>query len=308
MTPTLDVCICTYRRASVEAAIESVARQRLADVELHLIVADNDDADTRRSEIEAMGRRLGLALTYVHAPVRNISVARNACLDAATADWIAFIDDDEEAADDWAAQLLAARDLGDIVFGVSQATYPDPAIPRWIVEGDFHSNRIAGNDAAWNGYTANVLIDRRFVEAHNLRFSPRFGQTGGEDTMFFLAANRAGARFAYAPHAIVREATPRARATLRWLALRRYRSGQIHYAVLQTTGGRFRGTALAVVKSAASFAIAATRLRSPAQAARHGLRAMLHLGVLASALGFGLYREYARTKEGKNHGVPPSDT
>jgi hypothetical protein len=40
---------------------------------------------------------LSLDCLYVHAPARNISIARNACLDAADAPLIAFIDDDETA-------------------------------------------------------------------------------------------------------------------------------------------------------------------------------------------------------------------
>lgn len=293
MTETLDVCICTYRRAALADALASLGRQQLpAGLALRVIVADNDALPVRREEILALGSALGLALDYVHAPARNISVARNACLDAARADWIAFIDDDEQAAADWAGRLFATRGKADIIFGVSRATYGDPAIPAWIAAGDFHSNRIGGNDAAWNGYTANVLIDRRLIAARGLRFSPALGQSGGEDTMFFLAAYEAGATFGYEPAAIVFEQTDPARATLRWLSLRRFRSGQIHYLVLARTGGRRRGAALAAAKALASFGLAALSLGSRVRAARHFLRGMLHAGVVASALGAGLYREY----------------
>lgn len=293
MTDRLDVCVCTYRRASLTRTLESIAAQHLPGGPLlRVIVADNDETPVRAASIAADAARLGLDLAYVHAPARNISVARNACLDAARADWIAFIDDDEVAAPDWLANLLAARAGHDIIFGVSQAHYPDPATPAWVKRGDFHSNRIAGNDAAWNGYTANVLIDRRFVEAHRLRFDPALGQTGGEDTMFFFDAHRAGARFGYCPAAIVDEDTPIARARWRWLALRRFRSGQIHHQLLRRQGGgRLAGLA-ALPKALACFAQATLLLPRPDRAAAAGLRGMLHVGVLASMLGYAPYREY----------------
>ncbi len=296
-TGTIAVCVCTFRRESLSETLASLAAQILPEgLALNVVVADNDLRDDRRTDIEARGRELGLALCYVHAPARNISVARNACLAAADADWIAFIDDDEVARPDWLAKLIAARRDNEVVFGVSQAGYPDPATPPWVVAGDFHSNRLAGNDPPWNGYTANVLIDRRFVAAHGLRFAEELGQTGGEDTRFFFDAQLAGARFGYAPLAIVDEATPLARANLRWLALRRFRAGQIHHMLLREQGGAGRGSLAAVAKAGACLAAALVALPRPAHAAARALRGALHIGVVAAALGFAPYREYAERK------------
>lgn len=288
---TIDICICTFRRPSLEKTLASIAAQELpSEITVRVIVADNDTTDQRRAEITSKGRELALDLLYVHAPERNISIARNACLDAATNDWIAFIDDDEEAAPDWIAALLTHRAGADIVFGVSQARYPDPRTPQWVIDGDFHSNRIAGNDAPWNGYTANVLIDRGLVQPLKLRFAVELGQIGGEDTAFFLTAYRAGARYRYAPRAIVYEDTPLGRARFSWLALRRYRSGQVHAMLL--ADGRIRAAFSAATKAGVCFARAAVCLPRPNQARREALRGMLHAGVVASSLGFAAYREY----------------
>ncbi len=276
----IDVGICTFRRDSLQETLASLAAQT---VKLRVIVADNDETDVRRDAIVASGNALGLDLTYLHAPARNISIARNACLAAATGEWFAFIDDDETAEPDWLARLMAASVDKDIVFGVSRAIYADDA-PAWIVHGDFHSNRLAGNDAAWNGYTCNVLMRRDVVG--DRRFDLALGQTGGEDTMFFFDAMRAGARFGYAPDAIVTEPTPPARATLRWLVLRRYRAGQIHHLVLKRQGKVVGGTAAATAKAAWCLATA------PFTSREQTLRGVLHVGVVAAALGLRPYREY----------------
>lgn len=293
MSETIEVCVCTFRRESLAATLASLAAQTLpGGCSLRVIVADNDHTDDRRARIEAAAQTLGIALRYVHAPARNISIARNACLTAATADWIAFIDDDEVARPDWLARLIATRDGHEVVFGISQAGYPDPATPGWIVAGDFHSNRLSGNDPPWNGYTANVLIDRRFTAAQGLRFAEELGQTGGEDTLFFYSARGAGARFGYAPLAIVDEATPLARASLRWLALRRFRAGQIHHMLLREQGGAGRGSVAAAAKAGVCLLAALIALPRPARAAAQALRGALHVGVVAAALGFAPYREY----------------
>lgn len=291
----LDICICTYRRPSLDATLASIATQRLPDdVVLRVIIADNDVEPTRRDAITTAATGLGLDLHYVHAPARNISIARNACLDAATADWIAFMDDDEEAAPDWIARLLAARGDNQVVFGVAKARYSDPRIAAWVREGDFHSTSMGANDAPYKGYTGNVLLDRSFVEEHGLRFDPALGQTGGEDTLFFRLMYDAGARFAYAPDAIVTEETPPARATLGWLVRRRYRSGQIHWLMARRFGdaGPLRLGGGAAIKLAYCLLRSALSAPKPATAASWLLRGMLHAGVLSSALGMAPYREY----------------
>jgi succinoglycan biosynthesis protein ExoM len=56
---------------------------------------------------------------------RNISVARNACLDAATAPLVAFIDDDEVASPEWLVALVGTWESSnaDVVLGPVQALY-----------------------------------------------------------------------------------------------------------------------------------------------------------------------------------------
>jgi succinoglycan biosynthesis protein ExoM len=290
----IDVCVCTFRRPSIAETIASVARQQLpAGTRLRLIVADNDEEPAAREMIEQAGRDAGVELHYVHAPARNISIARNACLDAATADWLAFIDDDETAPPDWLARLIARSEGVEVVFGVSEARFV-PGTPDWIRQGDFHSNRLSDRDGAHNGYTCNVLIDRRFALRHKIRFDHKLGQIGGEDTLFFREMLDAGARFAYAPDAVVHEPIPAQRSNLAWLARRRYRAGQIHWLLLR----RERKSGVAVVPVAAAklgycMGRALISLPRPVSSAGHFLRGMLHAGVIASALGAGLYKEYA---------------
>lgn len=295
----VTVAVCTFRRPSLEATLASLARlERPAGMALQVIVADNDDHAGRRPAIEAAGRTLGLDLRYVHAPARNISVARNACLDHCETAWLAFIDDDEQATPDWLVRLAGAAEPADIVFGTCRAVYPSAA-PEWARQGDFHSNRLSGNDAAWNGYTSNVLIAMPFVRARRLRFAPELGQTGGEDTLFFFSAHQAGARFAYVPDAVVTEPVDPARLNFGWLLRRRFRAGQVHWLVLCRAGGRLGGALAAMGKLGACLAFALAGLARPAAWRGGLLRAGLHAGVVAAALGTPVYREYAPPTEGR---------
>jgi succinoglycan biosynthesis protein ExoM len=293
VTETIDICICTFKRPQIAETIASIGAQQLPpDIRLRLVVADNEPLPAARDTAERAAQAANLPLTYVHAPAANISIARNACLDAASSDWGAFVDDDECARPDWIARLLAHREGVDVVFGISQAVYPEGA-PSWLSAGDFHSNRIGPRDQIHNGYTCNVLLRRRFFADKAIRFDLAMGKSGGEDTVFFDSARIAGARFAYAPDAVVTEAIPAHRATLNWLLKRRFRAGQTDFDLRRRRGSgvALQGVA-AVAKVAYCFGRAGLAIPRPHRAAGHLLRGTLHVGYLASLFGKSIYEEY----------------
>ncbi len=275
---SITLCICTFRRASVADTIASGMAQRLPqDVALSVIVADNDDTPSAQALVD----RTGIPVTYLHAPARNISTARNACLDATRSDWVAFLDDDETAPPDWLATLLAcALETGaDAVFGPSRALYPAGA-PAWITTNDFHSNRPAPRGrAVETGHSCNVLMRR---PPPDLRFDPALGRSGGEDTDFFFRLHRRGARLAVCNAAEVTEPVAPHRLSFRWLAERRMAEGQ-HYAI---AAARPRPLLLAgaLAKATASAALALPHLTNRPRLAYWTLRALFHLGVARATL------------------------
>ncbi len=277
---TVDICICTFRRDSVTDAIRSAAAQTLAPRHLlRIIVADNDEAPSALARVKAV--ETAVPLHYIHAPARNISLARNACLDAATADWIAFLDDDETAPPDWLSQLLAcaAAQGADAVFGPSRALYP-AGTPDWITANDFHSNlpqRRAGT--VETGHSCNVLMRR---PPAGLRFDHALGRSGGEDTDFFFRLHRMGRKLAICETAEVTEAVSPHRLSLRWLAERRLAEGQ-HYA---TSARKPRPVLVAgsLAKAAVSAACALPHATNRPKLAFWTLRALFHLGVARGAI------------------------
>lgn len=291
---SLTICVCTYRRPELSKTLKSIAEQRLpAGVSIAVVVVDNDTEPTRQADIESTFQELQLSARYVHAPERNISIARNACLDNVDTRWAVFIDDDEIAPESWIANLLAGHDNENCVFGVSRADYDGSGAPRWMIRGDFHSNFIGPRDGAANGYTCNTLLDMDFVREHQLRFREDLGQVGGEDTMFFRAMEAAGARFGFNPKAIVHEPVPPRRATLQWLINRQYRSGQNHFDVATQRGDNaMQILVVSGAKAALFFALGACTIFDRKTAAANYLRGMLHWGAARRAMGVDFLKEY----------------
>jgi succinoglycan biosynthesis protein ExoM len=227
MSTSVCICILTYQRpAMLEAALRSLAGQRLStnpDVELSLVVIDNDAAASGQAIFERMARLLPFAARYVVESEQGIVKARNRALaEASTADFIAFLDDDEEASPSWIDALVTAQRMhqADVVAGPVIPQYQ--AAPGWVLRGCFFGARRQQTGARVHFVeTNNVLF--RACYARQFQFDLRFHHSNGEDTYFFLQLERHGARMIWAADAAVSETIPRHRTTARWI-LRRARS------------------------------------------------------------------------------------
>lgn len=284
----VDVCVCTFQRPMLAECLRAILAQA-ADADLRLIVADNAETPEARARVAEIARQTSVPVIYLHAPARNIAIARNACLDAAQAEWIAFLDDDETAAPGWLAALLAeARSGGwDAVLGPVEAIYPQGA-PAWMKAGRFHSTGpVWVGGEIRTGYTGNVLIRRATVERLGLRFRPEFGRTGGEDLDFFYRFRDGGGRIGFAPDAVAAEPVPEARARLSWLIRRRFRAGQSHGSRLLAQGARPLVQAPVAAAKAGICALGAAASALAAERRNRFLtRAALHAGVVARLCGW----------------------
>jgi succinoglycan biosynthesis protein ExoM len=281
----IDVCVCTFQRTdSLRRLLASLAAQRDAP-RFRVVIADNHPSPVEAARVAHWAESLALTLAYVHAPAGNISVARNACLDHARAEFIAFIDDDEVASPDWLALLTDAMQDADVVFGPAQARY-DASMPPWIRRGDFHSKvpaQLPGGSCD-TGHTANVLMRRQCIGT--LRFDPALGRSGGEDTVFFAMLEQNGARLRYCASAPVYESIDSARARFSWLCQRAYASGQAHARVLRfRRRHRITQAPLAVLKVLYCAIATLATCWSAVRWRRNALRACLHLGVATTLLG-----------------------
>lgn len=284
MMASIDICICTFRRSFLAQTLGSIAQLDHDGHAIRIIIADNDEVSSARNLVDGMREQFPFPIAYVHAPAANICIARNACLEHADADFVAFVDDDEVVTPGWLSALVVKAESSGAatVLGPVRAIYGAEA-PRWMVEGDFHSTLpVFVGGAIRTGYTCNVLIAWR-APYKDLRFDLALGRSGGEDTAFFYRLTALGGTIAYAEDALVEEPVPADRASMAWLVRRRLRFGQTH-GMLQAGS---RAKALAIVASKIGYCAAMTALTafSPVLRRRNWLRAVLHIGVAGGILG-----------------------
>ncbi|MEL7028129.1 MAG: glycosyltransferase family 2 protein [Pseudomonadota bacterium] len=231
--PHISVCIITYRRPDgLKRLLESIARQtfvKTAGATVEVIVVDNDAGAPMRAMIDQARANFPWPLIYDVEPEPGIPFARNRCLDRVSdeADYVAFIDDDEEASERWLDELVWAAETfkANVVMGYVEPFYPNGA-PDWIVQSSFFDWRqFEDGEELREGATSNALIRTDLIRRLSLRFDERLRRNGGDDFLFFRQTQIAGEKIIGSRGGWVREWHPDSRLTQRWLLQRRFRSG-----------------------------------------------------------------------------------
>lgn len=304
----VDLCVCTYRRPELENTLRSIAALTVPNrASVRIVIADNDLTPSARNLVERLRPQIPFDILYLHAPASNISIARNACLDAGGGDFLAFVDDDETVTPGWLSELMATTlETGaEAVLGPVRAIYRKDA-PRWMRKGDFHSTfPVWVKGEVLTGYTCNVLLRRSSPLIGRRRFNLALGRTGGEDTEFFSRLHRDGGVIAYAPGALVLEPVPESRASFPWLLKRRFRMGQTHARLLEEkkiAGGMARKTGVAAAKVGYCMIASILFAAFPIRRNRAILRLVMHAGVIGGLLGVSELRLYGEeTREARGN-------
>lgn len=235
MTPsprrTISVCICTYRRPQfLTRTLAALAKQDTGGHFTYaIVVADNDSRRSAEAVVVAFQAASSIPITYCVEPEQNIALARNKAVEKATADYIAFIDDDEFPPPDWLATLLGACEEhgADGVLGPVRPSFDRPP-PRWLIRGRFceRPEHPTGLTLRWRQTrTGNVLLRRQILAGIPNAFRREFGN-GGEDQDFFKRLIERGHRFIWCNEAAVYEVVPPERWTRSYLLKRALLRGQ----------------------------------------------------------------------------------
>jgi succinoglycan biosynthesis protein ExoM len=231
--PTVVVGICTANRLErLQALLSSLHDldlvRRVPD-SVTVVVADNSPHATARLLVETFAARSPLRVEYLHVERPSLSLARNGVLDAAArfGQLLAMIDDDELPEPGWLDELMECRERtgSPLVVGPVIPRFDDGA-PAWLRQGGFLDLAAYPEDAVIrDGITGNALVHLPTLGSLGIRFDERFGQSGGEDQLFFRHAAALGADIRFAARAAVYEAVPPERTTLRYLVRRELRKG-----------------------------------------------------------------------------------
>lgn len=201
----VTIAIPTFRRPdSLVRAVRSAFAQS-GDFELEIVCVDNAPEHSAEKALEMLAREAPCRFHWAHERRAGVAQARNAALEMARGDVVAWLDDDQEAPPGWLAALLLVQEkLGaDVVFGPVHAKAPEIA-HRAYFESLYARTGPDVSGVTEARYGIGNSLTRR-AALWRAPFDVRANETGGEDDRLFAALARNGARFAWAADAAVIE-------------------------------------------------------------------------------------------------------
>ena len=235
-------CFTEARWAGLTRAIRS-AQEQTYDCDLIVVVDHNDVLLQRlRSELGDTARVLANRFP------QGASGARNTGALAATADLVAFLEDDAYAESTWVEALVRAYERAPRAVGLGGAIEPlwragtpgwFPAEFSWTLGGTFAHREDTDVRNVWGG---NMLVEQRAFAAVG-GFATGFGKLGNasqpEDTELCVRMNAAagpGARWRFVPDAVVYHQVSPERSTFGFFVRRCWSEGKGKAAMAALSG------------------------------------------------------------------------
>jgi succinoglycan biosynthesis protein ExoM len=251
------ICACTHSRSQgltrLLVAMQDLDLSGYNPQSVEMIVIDNNPNPETAAICERAAPRLPVNLHYTEAPEAGITHARNRAVKVALergADFIAFIDDDDEPQSDWLIQLLDRQAVtkADLVFGTWVL---DTQMPQWARESGIirspvkvkHDNKGGRYGLPGCASTCNVLIGRDILQrvaTTGTIFSHDFRYSGGEDKDFFIRAHHLGADLASADMSVIHRNHEPERYTATGLLKRGFKNGCSQVGMARSHGDYLR--------------------------------------------------------------------
>lgn len=234
---SVAVAVPTFRRPELlRSCLGSVLEQEFAGCLVHVLVIDNDPAGSARSVAFDLAERFPGRVNYLREAERGLAAVRNRALaEVEGYDFLAFIDDDERAQPNWLGRLLCAADeFGAAVINGSVLSDLESGGPTWVAHSRLFRRQLPKRGTLLPFCAANnVLLRVAEVGRTGVRFDPKFGATGGEDTDFFMRLHDAGLAIVSEPAAEVAEFVPLNRQTVAWIFGRYVRTAGLWVRIRQ---------------------------------------------------------------------------
>jgi len=229
--PKINICICTYQRPKLLTdCLQSLASIVVpSETEVTVTVIDNDQTGSAKPTVTGLAETFPFNIYYHCESKRGIPCARNRAVDETHrlgSDYLIFIDDDEWVEPLWLDRLYTyCQNQGGNIVVSGGVIYELPDETPEDIRPLFSQKQQPTGTLLESCATNNVLVPIFITKTLSLRFEESNPLAGGTDTIFFHEAVKAGVVIKKCAEALVHEAVPENRATLKWLSKRKFRGG-----------------------------------------------------------------------------------
>jgi len=191
--PIISIIIPFFNNRRITSCLQTLLRQSYKNRE---IIVVNNNSSSRYLELLKE-----YPILFFHEKLQGSYPARNKGIENARGQYVAFIDADCLAKDDWLEELYKAikENDADMVLGhVDKIISPKKKNPELVDKNIYHDHKTLFSRGI--GTTANLMVSRKVLR--EIRgFS--YDYFSGEDTEFIKKAVNTGFKYVYAPDAVV---------------------------------------------------------------------------------------------------------
>jgi GT2 family glycosyltransferase len=233
--PLASIVICTFNRAALlRECLGSVSDLIDQESRFEIIVVDNNSNDETPTSVDRFRYELP-TLRYVREEQQGLSYARNRGLREATADWIAYLDDDARVLPGYMERLniLVGSGAFDCIGGVYVPWYRDGRKCWYLDEyaSNAGSSQVVGELGNNMFVSGGICLFRRDALLAVGGFPPALGMTGnklgyGEETRVQVLMRDKGCRIGFDPEWRIEHFTSLSKQSMRWMLRSAYASGR----------------------------------------------------------------------------------
>ncbi len=229
----LSVVICTYNRCNIlKLALESMEKQTAKKDLFEILIIDNNSTDNTKNIVEPFLKK-NKNFKYIIETKQGLSHSRNAGYKNASASYVAYIDDDAKADENWINEAIKViKEEQPDIFGGPIYPYYLNEKPAWFK--DEYEYMIAANKTGilekgfLNG--SNIVFLKKILIEYN-GFDPNFGMTGDnfgyhEETAFIERARKEGKKLYYSSTMVMKHLVAEYKKTILYNLSTSYHSGK----------------------------------------------------------------------------------
>ncbi|MEL0647697.1 glycosyltransferase family A protein [Pseudoalteromonas agarivorans] len=224
------------RSTTFEQCLLSIIDQKIgSDIETNILIVENnlEYNESVKASLSKFSNNKNINIIHVLETQKGIPYARNHALAYATSnnyDYLAFIDDDAYAKENWIQSLYSKANGFDVIAGPQKAIFPINTSKYFTLASLYHERKVNDGCVIKWAATNNILINVNTLKKCNLKFNDALVH-GGEDKELFLRLTACGGKIIWTKDAIVQEHIVRERLTTKWALRRCFRMGATGFKI-----------------------------------------------------------------------------
>ena len=234
MNPELTVIICTYNRAYLlTETLPTILQQNISNDRFQVLIVNNNSTDNTAEILDGFTNKYN-NLLVIEEKTQGLGYAKNTGMDAATTDWIVYLDDDAKVPNDFVKKALNNINNDNFqCFGGVYLPWYKYGKPKWF-QDKYVSNKgklgkftILKEDFISGG----IMAIKKTILHKFGGFPTNLGMSGnqiayGEETLLQIRMRKSGMEIGYDPNWMMYHLVNQYKLSLWWFIKSGFVSGR----------------------------------------------------------------------------------